>query len=320
MNLASIASRLRAVWHDRGSRPLLGAFVLLLLALAMPPMKLARDTFENVVVFDVTQSMNVADYEVDGRFHSRLDFARRSARQALRELPCGSRVGWGAFAEYRAVMLVAPMEVCENYHDLLASLDQIDWRLRWGNASEIAKGVFWAMRGVKEYASRPDLIFVTDGQESPPQTGTGPQLFDDLARGEIRGWLVGAGGDTPQPIPRVDAAGKVIGHWRADDVVQRADPVTGQIAAGSREHLSQMQEPHLRSIAERVGLGFARLDDPGTIGRLMRDPRFARRGEAEADLAWLPASAALGLLLWAFWPAARRTGHGSGGVHEAATP
>ncbi len=304
MTRVSTVLRLRTVLRDRGSRPLLGALVLLLLALAMPPMKVARDTFEVVVVFDVTQSMNVTDYEIGGHFHSRLDYARRSAQQALRELPCGSRVGWGAFAEYRAVMLVAPMEVCENYHDLLASLDQIDWRLRWGNASEIAKGVFWAMRGVKEYAGRPDLIFVTDGQESPPQSGTGPQMFDDLARGEIHGWLVGAGGDTPQPIPRVDAAGKVIGHWRADDVVQRADPVTGQMAAGSREHLSQMQEPHLRTIADRVGLGFARLDDLGTIGRLMRDPRFARRGTAEADLAWLPTSAALLLLAWAFWPAA----------------
>lgn len=300
-------ARLRALLGDREAWPLLAAFALLCSALWLPSREVARDTFELVIAFDVTQSMNVADYELDGRFVSRLDFARRSARRALAELPCGSKVGWAAFAEYRTVMLIAPIEVCTNYHDLLASLDQIDWRLRWGHASEVAKGVFWALRGVKEYAGKPDLIFISDGHESPPQSGTGPQMFDDLSRGEVHGWIVGAGSDAPQPIPRTDAAGKPIGHWRADEVVQRIDPVSGTIAAGSREHLSQMHEPHLRAIAEKVGLGFARLDELGTLGRLMRDPRHARPGRAEVDLAWLPASLALALLVFAFRPAWRNS-------------
>lgn len=302
-----IARRLRDAWSDRGARPIAAALGLLLLALWMPAIKVARDTFDCVVVFDVTQSMNVTDYEIDGKFVSRLDYARQSARRALRELPCGSRVGWAAFAEYRTVMLLAPIEVCANYHDLLGALDLIDGRLRWGNASEVSKGVFWALRAVKDLGSRPDLIFVTDGHESPPQTGTGPQLFDDLTRGQIHGWLLGAGGDTPQPIPRQDASGKVFGHWRADDVVQRADPATGMMASGSREHLSQVEEPHLRSIADKVGLDFARLDDLGSLGRAMRDARHARRGQADAELAWVPALAALLLLGFSFGPELRRS-------------
>ena len=102
----------------------------------------------------------------------------------MRELPCGSRVGWGAFAEYRTILLLAPVEVCANYNDLLASLDRIDGQMRWANASEIRKGVYWAMRASKEVGGKPDILFLTDGQEAPPEVGAGLPLFDDLKRGE----------------------------------------------------------------------------------------------------------------------------------------
>ena len=41
---------------------------------------------------------------------------------ALTELPCGSRLGLAAFTGYRSLMLLAPVEVCEYYGDLLATL------------------------------------------------------------------------------------------------------------------------------------------------------------------------------------------------------
>jgi mxaL protein len=84
---------------DGSVASLLGALALLVIAIAMPKVPLERDTFDHVIVFDLTQSMNVEDYEIDRQPVSRLAFARESAKRALRELPCGSRVGWGAFAE-----------------------------------------------------------------------------------------------------------------------------------------------------------------------------------------------------------------------------
>ena len=75
--------------------------------------------------------MNVEDYELDGTPVSRLAYARQAAPRALRDLPCGSRIGLGAFAEYRTLLLLAPVEVCGNYNDLLVSLDYIDGRMRW---------------------------------------------------------------------------------------------------------------------------------------------------------------------------------------------
>ena len=163
------------------------AFLLLLVAILIPPFNISRTTYDYLVVFDITQSMNVEDYDINGIPTSRLTFARTAVRRTLHELPCGSRVGWGVFSEYRTLVLLAPIEVCSNYNDLLASLDRIDGRMRWGNASEISKGLFWAMRGARDIGSHPSVLFLTDGQEAPPIDGEGLAMFDDLKRGDIGG-------------------------------------------------------------------------------------------------------------------------------------
>ena len=116
---------------EKESLPILVALILLLAALLLPTVKLPRPTYTYIVFFDITQSMNVQDYDLDGVPVSRLVYARRALKRALRDLPCGSRVGLGAFAEYRTLLLVAPIEVCGNYGDLLTSIDYIDGRMRW---------------------------------------------------------------------------------------------------------------------------------------------------------------------------------------------
>ena len=290
---------LPAPW--RGAGFLAGALALLLLAVAMPPVTLPLQRSETVVVFDITQSMDVEDVQLDGAPASRLAFAREAARRALRELPCGSRVGWGAFTEYRTLLLLAPIEVCGNYNDLLATLGEIDGRMRWGNASEVAKGVFWALRAARELGPQTSVVFLTDGHEAPLFSAL-PQ-FDDVKAGQVHGWLLGVGGSVPQPIPRTDAQGVRVGYWRGEEVLQRrADD--GQ--PRSHEHLSELREPHLRMLAGRTGLVYATLRDPAALAGLMRDPRLARPAPVPTDLHGVPAALALLLLALHFRPAAGR--------------
>jgi mxaL protein len=277
------------------------ALLLLVAALFAPHPKLPRDTYEYVVFFDITQSMDVQDYELGGSPISRLEYARYAVRRALSALPCGSRVGWGAFAEYRALLLLAPVEVCENYNDLLASLDNIDGRMRWANASEVGKGVYWSVRAALAEGSKPDVLFISDGHEAPPLNPTEPpSMPDDVQPGQVRGWIIGTGGDTPQRIPRTDAEGKKLGYWRANEVIQiRTEDGRGIVGA---EHLSELREPHLKALANRVGFAYARLNDADSIRSAMLDPRFARRAPAPLDVYWLPVGVAVMLLVWRFRP------------------
>ncbi len=269
----------RVFGRDCGSLAVVFAAVLLLAAVFMPSVQTMRSTYDYLVVFDITQSMDVTDYQLDGSAVSRLAFAREAVRRSLRELPCGSRIGWAVFAEYRTLVLLAPIEVCANYNDLLASLDRIDGGMRWGNSSEISKGVFWALRGARSVGGRPRVLFLTDGQEAPPVEGEGISLFDDLKRGEIGGWLIGVGGYVPQPIPRTDADGRRMGYWHADEVIQR-DPRPGHPST-SHEHLAEVREPYLRGLAHKVGLEYGHLGDLDTIRRAMTDRRLRNRGKGQ---------------------------------------
>jgi mxaL protein len=283
----------------------------------MPPLNAPTATYNYLVVFDVTQSMNVEDYDLDGTPLSRLAYAREAVRRTLKELPCGSKVGWGVFAEYRTLVLLAPIEVCENYNDLLASLNRIDGRMRWGNASQISKGVFWAMRGARDLGGQAKVLFLTDGQEAPPVEGEGLPLFDDLKRGAIGGWLVGVGGYTPRPIPRTDADGRPMGYWQANEVVQRdAESATRSKAAVSHEQLSEVREPYLRRLAREVGFEYLHLNRIESVHEAMLSPRFAEKRRAPTDFAWVAASAALAVLVLGFVSRHRRVGTSSAALPD----
>jgi len=291
---------------DADARAILLALLLLLVALFLPPIPLKHDTYESLVIFDITQSMDVEDYDLGTAPVSRLKFARDAAKRALRELPCGSKVGWGAFAGYRTLILLAPVEVCENYGDLLTSLAKVDGGMRWENASEITKGVYWSMRAAKDLGSNPNIIFVTDGQEAPPLDPTNMlPMFEDLKAGQVRGWLVGAGGYAPRPIPKTDDDGNRVGFWRSDEVMQPGDIIQDSKVRGA-EHLSSLREAHLQEVAHQVGFGYTRLSSAESIAGVMLDKRFARREKALTDLYWIPALLALMLLAARFSPLALR--------------
>ncbi len=279
------------------------ASLLLIVALLLPPIDVPRSSFDYIVVFDISQSMNVEDYEIGGKPVSRLVYAREAARRALRSLPCGSRVGWAAFTEYRTLLLLAPVEVCRNYDDLLASLANIDGGMRWSNASEISKGVYWSMRAARDTGAGLNVLFLTDGQEAPPVDPSRQlPLFDDLKPGQIRGWLMGVGGDVPRPIPRTDDDGRPIGYWRAFEVMQLDYSSTKRSVNDGREHLSALREPYLRDLALKVGFDYARLTNLDSVGAAMRDRRFAARRPIPTELQWVPLLGALLLLLVYFRP------------------
>src|SRR5262249_11947542 len=223
---------------QKQSRAITLTLALVIVALFMPTLKLPYPVYSYIVFFDITQSMDVEDYELDGAPVSRLTYARHALRRTLRDLPCGSRIGLGAFAEYRTLLLLAPVEVCGNYSDLLSLLDSINGRMRWRNASEITKGVYWSIRDAKQVDPHPNVIFGTHGQEAAPPRPWRQLNFDDVKPGEIHGWLIGAGGYTPRPIPKTDRDGNRVGYWSAEDVIQRNDGVAEGQASQSREHLS----------------------------------------------------------------------------------
>ena len=310
------------------------ALVLAALALATtfvgPTLPWQRSLFEHVIVLDVTQSMNVTDQRLEGRPVSRLVYAKHALHRSIQQLPCGSKLGWAIFTEYRSYLLLTPIEVCANRAELRSSLASIDSRMAWSGNSEIAKGVHSAWLIAKALPGTPSIVFITDGQEAPPLDPRHRPRYDDKV-GEVSGLIVGVGELTPSPIPKSDPAGRPLGFWGADEVAQ-VDPrglgrggsveaekfadesggavETGLGAVPGAEHLSALREAYLRLLASQSGLGFHRLRDVEAFSEALRAPPLARQIQVRGDLRLALVGLALALLLapqlaalWRHWRA-----------------
>lgn len=286
----------------------------LTLAIVLPSISLDREIVNVLVVVDVTQSMNVLDYELDGRTVSRLTFAKHALRESLPRLPCGSRMGLGIFTEYRSFLLLTPVEVCANRRELAALIDGISGQMSWASGSQVAKALYSGLLAAKTLETSPALAFITDGHEAPPINPHYRPEFTGTA-GEIKGIIVGAGGFRPLPIPKFDPDGQRLGFWGADEV-QQTDPYTRgresnvpgeqmvdtiplgpvspalQVTPG-REHLSSLHEPYLKLLARETELAFARLTSLESLTTALTDRALKRSETVPTDLHWLPALAAL---------------------------
>lgn len=261
------------------------ALALTLAALVVPALPVTRTGAEILMVVDITGSMNVRDYAQDGKPVSRLDMAKAALRQLVADLPCGSRVALALFTEQQPFLLFAPIEVCADFAPLDGALAALDWRMAWEGDSRIAAGLHRAIAMAAGLGT--DLVFVTDGQETPPLPGGEPPPFDGRP-GAVRGLIVGAGGYALSPIPRYDERGREKGFYGEADVTQenRFGPPPsdaesregynprnapfGAAAARGTEHLSSVREPYLKRLAGATGLAYAHLDGAGGLDASVR--------------------------------------------------
>lgn len=279
-----------------------------------------------VIVLDVTQSMDVRDMPwraPDGTVQliSRLQAAKQQVAGLVGAMPCGSQIGLGLFTEARSFLLLAPLEVCGHYREIKDTLARIDGRMAWTGNSEVAKGLYNAVAISAGLPDKPALLFLTDGHESPPVNPRYRPNFPGTP-GEVRGLVVGVGGDELAPIPRSDPAGRPLGFWGASEVMQvdprslgrggtgealvdtEADrpvaPIPGAIPG--KEHLSALRGDYLQDLAQGIKLDYLRLGEPAALAAAALDPAYAHPARTQHALGpWL-AGAALALLLVVYAP------------------
>lgn len=280
------------------------ALLLSLLALQQPTLSWPRELHRWVLIFDITQSMNVADLHVEGAPPTRLEYARAAARRAVQALPCGSEVGLGLYTTSSVQLLFTPIEVCEHLPVIDAVLDHIDWRMAWSADSHIAQGVFSAIRDLSARDTSVRLAFLTDGQETPPPSFKA--TFTETP-GKIKGLLAGVGGLTPVPVPRFDRENHPLGVWENADIETPPVSTTDysekfEVQTLPREgpYLSWLDQSNLRSLSIETGLRYQRLDRLDSLAEALQRAEFAERRAAPLDARPLLGIAALVLLAFSY--------------------
>lgn len=295
---------------------LLMALVLLGSAIRYSTFRVTQDTYRYLFVVDITQSMNVADMELGGIAATRLEFVKSVIETAFGSLPCGSEAGLAIFTAHRAFVMFTPVEICEHYRALSEMLEKVDWRMAWTARSEVAKGLYSAIDAVGQIEPETRLVFLTDGHEAPPANQDIRPPFG-AEPGAVTGLICGIGGPVPGRIPHFNDAGNIVGYWSHDEVLQidvyslgRAATEQGEAMVGidmaniarrimlGQEHLSSLQEDHLRELAMQTGLDYVRVDSPSTFVESLLDDKYARRTPVLSDFGWIPATLAFFCLIY----------------------
>lgn len=284
------------------------ALLLVMAALWLPAIKRDVKIMDALFVLDITDSMNVEDAQVNGENVSRLTWAKEFTRRAFLDMPCGAHAGLAIFSEARTLILMNPVEVCASYHDLTRMLNAFEPHMAWARSSEVSKAVYTAIRQAKDIAPKPTIVFVTDGHESPPLHESLFPKFDGKP-GEIRGVMVGVGGDDLLPIPKTNESGEIEGVWGVNDVMHQdvyaslqAD-TTVNVPKTRTEHMSSQKRAHLQTLADRVGFDFVSSPTkPGKLVDAIRAQSETRPQTIDYDLySWL-AAIALALILLVYLP------------------
>ncbi|MEF3366440.1 vWA domain-containing protein [Methylocystis sp. 9N] len=300
-----------AFFKDPRALSLLAALVLLALALVNPSWPVVQRSFDALAVIDITGSMNTRDYRLNDRPISRLEYAKLALRDAIKRLPCRSRLALGVFTERQPFLLFEPIEVCADFAPLDGAIQGLDWRMAWEGDSHISSGLYRAIDMARSLGV--DLIFITDGHEAPPLPWSGGPPFGGRP-GEVKGAIVGAGADALSPIPKFDDTGREIGFFGVDEVPHenrsgppppgaelregynaRNAPFGGAAAVGV-EHLSSLREAYLKELAQATGLSYRRLERQEDLAAAIEASATSRANLGARDLRPWFADAALACL------------------------
>ncbi len=276
------------IWRRSLIIMLVIAIFLLAATFLRPTLQIERPTYRYVFVFDITQSMNVMDIPGTDLDISRLDYAKQTVIETLSDLPCGTEAGLALFTGHRAFLLITPVEICANQRELSSMLNNIDWRMTWEARSEVAKGLYKSIHLLKEFEQKTRLVFLTDGHESPSINPDLPPRYPGM-KGEIRGLIVGVGGEKLVPIPKFDKTSKQQGYWNADEIL-RVDVYYND---KNTVHLSSLRETYLEELANKTGLDYLRINNAENLSKQMKNKMLSIPKTITTDMRWVLALVSL---------------------------
>ncbi|MCK8516597.1 VWA domain-containing protein [Methylonatrum kenyense] len=267
---------------------LIGALALTVIAVFRPSLPAEREVFHYLFVVDVTRSMNVPDYLLNGEPISRLELTRRSLQRFLREVPCDSKVGIALFSGWQTGLLLNPVEACGHRQELTELVSDIDWTLGWVPQSNVRRALVDGMAHQRRMESPPTLVFISDGDEAPAFGGAGGWTGASVPELAAPVILVGTGSEEASNVPRLDPRGQSTGFL--------------SLPSGAAA-VSRLDEEHLVGLAAEPDISYLRLRDDEQLVTDLLGPEHATRLPGERPLAPLFAGLALLLLVAVHVPA-----------------
>lgn len=292
---------------------LLACLALLVAALFRPAIPVKHNIYSYFFVVDITQSMNTADMEINGKPGSRLAHTKQLLHGILSTMPCGTKVGVGMFSSVNVVTLFFPIDVCANFSSIKETIDHMDWRSAWTADSRVREGILSAAQAINNFPEPAQGVFFTDGEEAPKLHAFNTRDLSTLQGTD--GWLlVGIGSDIGGPIPRLDSKNQLTGYWSHESMqlVPGAAPIAAagilqrksDTAEGINDrYVSRLEEHYLQSLSREIGATYIRGNQLQPVVSSLEKLKPARKEWSSLPIDSALAALAGVLLLSAYIPA-----------------
>jgi mxaL protein len=289
------------------------ASLFLLLALIKPEIQLKQNVHNYLLVADVSQSMNAEDMKVNNLPVSRLVYTQHMMREVVKTSPCGTYVSVGIFAAENVALLIMPLEVCKNFDVINDTIDHLEWRMAWSGNSRMTFGVK-AAEETFDYLNIPaQMLFFTDGDESPKANGINKLDISNVRIGK-NVIFVGVGGHESSPIKRFNANNKFVGYWGTDAAAESAgggimyndasldDPDPPVAYAEFDRYLSKQDVEHLKAMTEEIKGQYVEGLDKPDFYNFVQSQAPAAKFVTEYSVRWIYLALAILMVLATYLP------------------
>ena len=275
---------------------LLLSIFLCLIAIYNPILKIKKPITSFMFLVDVSQSMNAEDLLYKDNKISRIEYTKILLKNIINSSDCGSFFSINIFAADNVASIIEPVEKCQNYDELIDTVEKLEWRMAWKGNSRITFGIKSAAKMQDSLNFPSKILFFTDGDEAPKVNAINRVNLDNFNLGnEII--FIGIGGAQDVPVPRYNSRNKLIGFWGMDiydslpgatgsrNVDSGKDEPDPSVAAAEYDrYLSKLYEEYLLGLSEQINAKYLKGDLTNNFVKSILKNKPKKKIESELPL------------------------------------
>ena len=259
-----IAAVIKYLSHKAELTVMFLALLLCILAMYNPTLQFKKSITSYMLLVDISQSMNAEDLVVEESPITRINYTKILLKKIIDKSDCGSFFSINIFVADNVANIIEPVEKCNNYDELMDTINKLEWRMAWKGNSRITFGIKSAAKMQDSLNFPSKILFFTDGDEAPKVNAINRVNLDDFNLGEEL-IFVGVGGNAPVPVKRYNSRNMYVGYWGSDiyDSLPGAtgsrnsdsgkdEPDPSVASADYERYLSKLYEEYLISLSEQI--------------------------------------------------------------------
>lgn len=319
---AKLFSRLRSNAVSAVKFSFLGLTLIFLALTLGRPVVVKPNHHQNfLVLMDLSRSISVEDYQLDGKPCNRLKMAQTALKNLLEELPPEARLGIVTFVGYHYrtdninLVRTLPQAVGPSREELKQLIDWINWSQAWQSGTPVQLAVAHLIGYVKKHqellGDNLTVILITDGEENvgaPASTPPSHDFYPHRKNDETQ-ILKASQNNIRDKKTKIFVSAELFKDLNLKFVIAGIGTSSGgpipqfdknwnftgyEKNYNGETQISRRDDVFLTELAQKLGADYLKIDGPDNLKILASDPKYKTAvSEVQKDLTTYTILAAL---------------------------